>query len=108
MWILWSLDMNFWVPGKDHELDFATMFRNDQYKLVVYHNLEVWRVCWFKKKRIRMKFNNLWENTEYAECKNEVLMKGQPFDANRLKPLTWVPKRIKADFNYSIRWIVLH
>jgi len=84
-----ALDMNFGVPGKDHEADFATMFRNDQYKLVVYHNLEYGEL--YDLKNDPDEFNNLWENTEYADVKNE-LMKAS-FDAT-VKAIDVGPKRI--------------
>jgi arylsulfatase len=67
------LDMYFGM--KDHsekpKPDFATMYRNDQYKLVNYHNLEYGEL--YDLKNDPDEFNNLWENPDYYDIKNKLI-----------------------------------
>ena len=57
---------------------FATMYRNRQYKLSVYHGHNIGEL--YHLEEDPWEFNNLWDNPDYAEIKAELIYRS--FDAH--------------------------
>jgi len=65
------------APGRDFNGSYATMIRNDRYKLVVYHGHDIGEL--FDLQADPGEFHNLWADPDFAEVRFALMR--QSFDA---------------------------
>jgi arylsulfatase A-like enzyme len=72
--------LNMFAPyePEKNKPDWATMYRDEQYKLNVYHNLDYGEL--YDLAKDPGEFNNLWEDEEYRDIKSGLIKKS--FDAS--------------------------
>ena len=72
-----TLEMGFATGGPERRQAYATMYRDERYKLVVYHGNEYGEL--FDLVEDPNEFDNLWERTNHAAIKADLLKRS--FDA---------------------------
>ncbi|MBD3289694.1 sulfatase-like hydrolase/transferase [candidate division KSB1 bacterium] len=73
-----TLNMKAPHEPEKHKSCWATMYRTEKYKLVVYHGNEYGEM--YDMKNDPNEFNNLWENPDFQNIKNDLIKKS--FDAS--------------------------
>lgn len=73
-----TLNMKAPHEPEKHKSCWATMYRNEKYKLSVYHGNEYGEL--YDMKNDPNEFNNLWENPDFQNIRNDLIKKS--FDAS--------------------------